>query len=342
MKKENKINAIVAFACFLTLMVIMLGAFTRLVDAGLGCPDWPGCYGHFSWPSSERDIAAANAAYPEMPVEAGKPWPEMVHRYFASSLGIVVILILLAITTAKDRRMQRLVKHARLLFAVVVIQGVFGMWTVTLKLWPQVVTLHLLGGFITLATLWLLLLRLRARPWRVSKETIGRYKPLRLLAALALLVVFMQIVLGGWTTSNYAAVACPDLPTCQGRWLPTLDFQQGFNLTQSVGPNYLGGVMDNDARVTIHFMHRIGAVLTSIVVIMLSIRLFLTSTVYGRRFGVLLLLLLFTQLLLGLANVYFQFPVSVAVLHNLVAALLLVAMVGLNYQLQKVREGGLA
>ena len=303
----------------LAAIVVVLGAYTRLVDAGLGCPDWPGCYGHLGVPTTSAEVSRAEAAYPQAPVDAEKAWTEMVHRYAAATLGLVVLAIL--IVTLKQRLPWRL---PAALSALVVIQGAFGAWTVTLRLWPQVVTAHLLGGFGTLALLWLLVLRLdRARPReRLSpKSLVPVDSSLRRLAYAALIVLAVQVALGGWVSSNYAALACPDFPTCHGEWLPDMDIAAGFNVAQGIGPNYLGGLLASDARVAIHVAHRLGAVAVLLVVGILAWRL-------GRRpvawtLGVSLAV----QLALGVANVAFSLPLAVAVLHNAGAAFLLLALV---------------
>jgi cytochrome c oxidase assembly protein subunit 15 len=338
-KNFNIAKKIVLLACILTLFVIMLGAFTRLVDAGLGCPDWPGCYGHLTWPMSEQEVSQANKAYPDMPVEAGKPWPEMVHRYLASSLGFAAILIALFCYKAHRNKQQVPIKHATFLLGFVILQGLFGMWTVTLKLWPQVVTGHLLGGFTSLTILWILYLRINQRGWQVEdaiKPLLTKLKP---IAAISLVVVILQVFLGGWTTSNYAAVACPDLPMCQGQWLPETNFASAFDFSQTIGPNYLGGALDNTARVTIHLSHRIGAMVTTAVLALLILALLRVgqhkTTQYGRGLAALLII----QIGLGLSNIIFQFPVSIAVAHNLFGALLLVSVAGLNYQLIRATKG---
>ena len=321
--------------CF-ALAVIMLGAFTRLVDAGLGCPDWPGCYGHVLWPNEAHEIAAANTAYPHAPVELDKTWPEMVHRYLASTLGVIAIA--LVVLAWRNRGPGQPIKLPLFLLGFVILQGLFGMWTVTLKLWPQVVTAHLLGGFTTISLLWILTLRLNARHWQPDGETRARLSRYRFHAVAALVVVIAQIALGGWTTSNYAAVACPDLPTCQAQWLPHMDFAQGFNLFQHVGPNYLGGTMTNEARVAIHMSHRVGAVVTLLVVGLLSLRLLRDSYPGARRLGALIGAVLALQICLGLGNILLQFPVWVATAHNVVGALLLLSVISLNYYLWTVEQ----
>ena len=322
-------------ATALALLVIVLGAFTRLVDAGLGCPDWPGCYGHLLWPTQPEEIAAANRAWPEAPVQVEKAWPEMVHRYAASSLGLFCIaLVAVALRHRRSAGQPLILPVALLLF--VIVQGLFGMWTVTLKLWPQVVAAHLLGGFATLAMLWLLVLRLDNRHWQLGAATVRRLRP---LVAVALAAVLLQVALGGWTTANYAALACPDLPTCQSRWWPAMDFRSGFNLFQEIGPNYLGGQLDNEARTAIHMAHRLGAVLCLLLVGWLSLRL-LGAGGPLRRMGQTIGLLLLLQLALGLGNVLFHLPLPVAVLHNATGALLLLAIVTLAFYLHGAEPDG--
>jgi cytochrome c oxidase assembly protein subunit 15 len=323
--------------CF-ALCVIVLGAFTRLVDAGLGCPDWPGCYGHVMWPTEAEEIAAANQAFPDAPVELDKTWPEMVHRYLATSLGIISIaLVGLA---WRHRGPGQPLKLPLFLLGFVILQGLFGMWTVTLKLWPQVVTAHLLGGFATLSLLWLLTLRLNNRHWQVDAPSLAHLQSLKTPALVGLLVLIAQITLGGWTTSNYAAVACPDLPTCQAQWLPPMDFASGFNIFQGIGPNYLGGIMNNEARIAIHMSHRIGAIATLLVLGWLSLKLLAAPLAAARSLAKLMAAILVLQFCLGLGNILFKFPLLVTVSHNAVGAILLLALVTINYYLYTSRETG--
>lgn len=327
--------AIALFATAFAFVVIGLGAFTRLVDAGLGCPDWPGCYGHILWPQTESDVVAAEQLYPEAPVEHDKTWPEMVHRYLAASLGLFAIALL--VICARNRTKAQPFKHAVFLLALVIVQGMFGMWTVTLKLWPQVVTAHLLGGFLTAATLWLLCLRLSGKIWRTAGPGKRKLRKLYPFAVLTAFVLLLQIALGGWTTSNYAAVACPDFPMCQQQWVPDMNLAEGFNVLQSIGPNYLGGTMDNDARVAIHFSHRIGAIVASLFILIVVIRLFFASSMMAaRRLSVVLLAVLLVQIGLGISNVVLHFPVAVAVAHNACGALLLLCMVTVLHRLFSV------
>lgn len=319
-----------AFATCFAIAVVVLGAFTRLVDAGLGCPDWPTCYGHIWAPQSDAEISAANAAYPELPVDLEKTWPEMVHRYLASTLGLLIIA--LVVVSIRHRKYPgQPVKLPLLLLALVILQGAFGAWTVTLRLWPQVVTAHLLGGFLSFSLLWLLTLRLGgSRP--IQLFSLQQRALPRGLAALALSVVVVQIFLGGWVTSNYAALACPDFPLCQSQILPPTDFVAGFDLAHPIGPNYLGGHLDIPSRTAIHLAHRIGALVTLLVVAWLVLRLF------KARFAALasgLALVLIAQISLGVSNVVFALPLTVAVLHNLFGAILLATLVTVNYELYR-------
>lgn len=322
------------FATLFAVCVVVLGAFTRLKDAGLGCPDWPGCYGHFLWPETSEQIAQASALFPDMPFEQEKAWPEVVHRYFAGMLGLLIIALNLIAWRNRSVPGQPL-KLPLFLLGLVIAQGMFGMWTVTLKLWPQVVTAHLLGGFTTLSLLWLLTLRLRNEPWPQPAVPLGRWRALQPLAFGGLVLVVLQITLGGWTSSNYAALACPDLPTCQGYWVPpTMDFLHGFNIFQEIGPNYLGGQMDGTGRVAIHFTHRVGALVVVLYLGWLLSRLYRDAGGPHLRFQAnVILALLILQVALGLSNIVWSLPLWVAVAHNAGGALLLLSLVSLNYRL---------
>lgn len=319
-------------ALALACVVVVLGAFTRLSDAGLGCPDWPGCYGHMTWPSTAEHVAAAEALFPEAPVEHDKTWPEMVHRHFAATLG-VLILALTILTWWRSRKTPEGLPRAHTLglLVLVVVQAAFGMWTVTLKLWPQVVTAHLLGGFATLSLLWLLVQRLGGRYWHVSAAAYSRVCGLRPLVVIVLLLVVVQIALGGWTSSNYAALACTDFPTCHGQWWPAMDVARGFNLAQGIGPNYLGGLLEGEARTAIHMAHRLGALLVSVSVLLLVVRL-LRLGAYAKPLGFTLLGVLLLQVSLGVTNVAAQLPLPVAVAHNAGGALLLLVLVTLTHR----------
>jgi cytochrome c oxidase assembly protein subunit 15 len=317
---------IALFATLLAMLVVMLGAYTRLSHAGLGCPDWPGCYGFIGVPMSEHKQGLAEVRFPEAPVEVAKGWYEMIHRYFAGSLGLVILA--LAVQALRQRGVPgQPLKLPLLLLGLVILQAAFGMWTVTLKLWPQVVTAHLLGGFATLSLLFLLTLRLSDSAPVLSKPSLR----LRNLAAAGLALVIAQIALGGWVSSNYAAVACVDLPTCHGQWWPAMDFANGFHLSQHIGPNYLGGQLDSEARTAIHMTHRLGAVLVTALLLLLAWQLRRGGL---PRLAALLLLALATQVGLGMSNVIFHLPLLVAVAHNLGGAVLLLTMVLINYRVR--------
>jgi len=314
-----------AVATVLALVVVLLGAYTRLTHAGLGCPDWPGCYGFIGVPQTDAQLAHAERHFPEAPVEAQKGWNEMVHRYFAGTLGLAILGLAMHALVRRGRDGQPL-RLPLVLLGVVITQAAFGMWTVTLKLWPQVVTAHLLGGFTTLALLFLLSLRLSG-----ALPALGLPAGLRRLAAAALALVIVQIALGGWVSSNYAAVACVDLPTCHGQWWPAMDFANGFHLTQHIGPNYLGGQLDSDARTAIHMTHRLGALVVTLTLLALAWRL--RGEGLGRLAG-LLLAVLALQVGLGISNVLFHLPLPVAVAHNGGGALLLLTLVLVNYRVR--------
>lgn len=309
-------------ATLVALMVVLLGAYTRLTHSGLGCPDWPGCYGFISVPSTDAQLAHAELHFPETPVEAAKGWSEMVHRYFAGTLGCLILL--LAARAWKQRKLPgQPLKLPLFILLVVIIQAAFGMWTVTLKLWPQVVTAHLMGGFASLSLLFLLTLRLSG--WLPALAIPRR---LQRWATAGLVLVIIQIALGGWVSSNYAAVACVDLPTCHGQWWPAADFTNGFHLTQHIGPNYLGGQLDSEARTAIHLAHRLGAVLLTLVLVGLAWQL---RKVGMPKLAGLVLLVLAVQISLGLSNVLLGLPLALAVAHNAGGAALMLTLVLVNY-----------
>ena len=312
----------------LALCVVVLGAYVRLSDAGLGCPDWPGCYGHLDVPRGADQIATANAAYPERPVETAKAWKEMLHRYVAGVLGLLILG--LAITAWRNRHAadQALVLPLALL-GLVVFQALLGMWTVTLQLKPAVVTAHLIGGMTTLALLWWL--TLRHSPHRSVGPAPSGLRP---WAVLGLAIVSAQIILGGWVSTNYAALACTDFPTCQAQWWPSMDLREAFIIWRGLGVNYEFGVLDHPARVAIHMAHRLGALMVLLYIGWLVWRVVRTS--YGhelRWLAAALAALLALQVTLGIGNVLMSLPLPVAVAHNGVAALLLLALVTLNHQL---------
>ncbi|MFK7702195.1 COX15/CtaA family protein [Pseudomonas caspiana] len=313
-------------ATLLALFVVLLGAYTRLTHAGLGCPDWPGCYGFISVPSNDLQLAHAELYFPDTPVHAAKGWSEMLHRYFAGALALL-ILLLAGQAWRRRRQTGQPLKLPFLLLGVVLAQATFGMWTVTLKLWPQVVTAHLLGGVATLSLLFLLTLRLSGafavRPQLPAK--------LQRMAAIGLLLVTVQIALGGWVSANYAALACTDVPTCQGQWWPDADFANGFHLAQHIGPNYLGGKLDSEARTAIHLTHRVGALLVTLSLLSLAWQL-KKSGLMGM--AALLVTLLAMQISLGVSNVLFHLPLLTAIAHSACGAGLMVSMVMINYRVR--------
>ncbi len=312
----------------LALVVVVLGAYVRLSDAGLGCPDWPGCYGHLVLPADEAVRSSAQTAWPERPIEAGKAWREMVHRYAASSLGLVIVLASFCAWLNRRDPRQPVILPAVLL-GVVIFQGLLGMWTVTLLLKPLIVMGHLLGGLTTLGLLaWLLL---EAKRSRASIVPPGRRVPW--LAVSGLVILGLQIALGGWTSSNYAALACPDIPTCQGEWWPVeSNFAEGFILWRGLGINYEFGVLDAPSRVAIHFAHRLGALATFTALLLIGLRF--RAVGLGaplRQAGTLVLGAVTLQVLIGAGTVWFGLPLTLATAHNAVAALLLLAMINLNH-----------
>ncbi len=317
---------LIIFAVVLTFGVVVLGAFVRLSDAGLGCPDWPGCYGHVTVPDQAHEIAAAQVKFPQQPVEARKGWIEMIHRYFASSLGLLIIAI--AIMSWRERMQGDTIGLPIFLVGLVVFQGLLGMWTVTLRLYPAVVTAHLIGGMMTLALLTWLLMRQHRPP---ATGGIDRFQELRRPAQIALVVLAVQIILGGWVSTNYAALACGDFPRCHGAWIPAADYANGFYPLRDLGRTASGDLLHQNALTAIHWVHRIGALVTFLIVGYLGYRLYRHERFL--RLGVVLTCALAAQIFLGIANVLFSLPLALAVAHNAGAALLLVVLVAVNYRL---------
>jgi cytochrome c oxidase assembly protein subunit 15 len=312
----------------LALIVVILGAYTRLGDAGLGCPDWPGCYGQLTVP----DVADGTKieGY-ERPLEATKGWKEMVHRYAASTLGLMILILFVLALRGKPKYYQSMALPSfTALF--VMLQGAFGMWTVTLLVHPGIVTTHLIGGFMTTALLaWLLLNQ--GRPSITYRHVLKRHK---LLVLTTLAVLSLQIALGGWTSTNYAALSCgEEFPTCLGSWWPTMDFVQAL-YWGPLGVDYEYGVLENPARAGIQMMHRIGALITTLLIATL-IYLFRD---YTHLKSSLLLIggLLIAQVTLGILNVLLSIPMVVAVLHNAVALLLLLSLIALAHKIFRTPE----
>ena len=375
----NRFIVLLRLAVPLSLIVIMLGAYVRLSDAGLGCPDWPGCYGQLlGVPQSPAEVSTADQ---RQSFDLGKAWREVAHRYVAGLLGLLIAaLAVIAWLNRRDQR-QPLILPGALLF-LVILQSLLGMWTVTLLLKPAVVTVHLLGGIILITMLWYALLithprllppphwtapgRLTAAagwtdPGRSTAATswtaAGRLAPGRVTPAagrlaavpdwtapgwlppamfLILFLLFVQIILGGWMSSNYAALACLDFPTCHGYWWPPLDFAGAISpLFAKAGQNFEFGILDHAARMTIHFIHRLGALLLSLMMFTALAFLFLWGHTTLRCVIVLTSLLLLTQIALGIANVVFGLPIAVAVAHNGVAVLLVLAWLTLSIMVQR-------
>jgi heme a synthase len=321
----------------LCFVVVVLGAYVRLTAAGLGCPDWPGCYGHLT-PLGAAQSAGA-AAYAHWPLEPGKAWREMIHRYAAGTLTLVILAItVLALGAHRPRPLNRALALG--LLATVIVQAVLGMLTVTWQLKPLIVTLHLLFGMTTLALLWWLRLSLPASSWSATamqrlgpRLRGGSPSPLasaRHVTLLALAALAVQIALGGWTSSNYAAVACPDLPTCQHAWWPHTDYRDAFVLWRGLDVNYEGGVLDNPARIAIHLTHRLGAMVTSLLLVVAALFVLRRRGLFAARlpaWAVLAALVL--QLLIAVSMVLRSFPLWLATAHTAGAALLLLATLAL-------------
>ena len=327
----NRYRLLVLATTCLAFLVVVVGAYVRLMNAGLGCPDWPGCYGELTPAHAavhiERAVEVQGGEHG--PVSLTKAWKEMVHRYLAGTLGLAILgIAVLSWRRGKGRHGTPALPTA--LLGVVVLQAALGMWTVTLLLKPVIVTLHLAGGMLTLALLvWLSLreLSLRAPPAAAHAAV------LRPWAALALLIVAAQIVLGGWVSSNYAALACVDLPACHGVWVPEMDFRHGFQLIRELGRTSDGTHLAYSALTAIHWTHRVGALVTFLYVGALALGLLRVRgmAAYGTMLGAVLLV----QLGLGIANVLAGLPLPVAVAHNAGAALLLVTMVMINFAVSR-------
>jgi cytochrome c oxidase assembly protein subunit 15 len=324
----------------LCLIVIVLGAWVRLTDAGLGCPDWPGCYGHVTPAGAERNEGKIESFSPGWEYDSGKAWREMIHRYAATALGLIIVLIM-AIAIAYRRERPASVPLSVSLLVVVVLQGALGAFTVWWLVKPLVVVLHLIGGLTTLSLLMWMWLDMRRRTRLVEPTPgathISALDGARRMAVVATIVVAFQIMLGGWTSSNYAAVACPDLPKCQQQWWPEgMDFSEAFVLWRGLDINYTDGVLEHPARVAIHFTHRIGAVVATLAVLFaawLAIRR--APTVLVSRAGYWAIGALGVQLLVAFLMILKAFPLSLAAGHNAGAALLLMSLILLNRRLRE-------
>ena len=314
---------IARLATVLTFIVVVVGAWVRLTDAGLGCPDWPGCYGHVH-PAQVVDKAEAiNAANPDRPFDYQKALNEMVHRYIASTLGLLIIgLAVLSVLNRRDPAQPRVLPW--ILLGTVVLQGLLGMWTVTLLVQPLIVTLHLLGGLATLSLLWWLSLTPERRDLKAAERRVRR------LAIVASAFVVAQVALGGWTSTNYAAAACTDFPKCHESWWPQMDFGNAFVLWRGLGIDYEGGVLDAPARVAIHYVHRLGAYVVTVLLVTLGIAAWYRAQTWPlRAAGAGVLAALALQFLIGMNLIWQGWPLWLGTAHNAGAALVVLAMVTL-------------
>jgi cytochrome c oxidase assembly protein subunit 15 len=335
MQERLWIQRLALIGALLCVWVVVLGGYTRLSDSGLGCPDWPGCFGHIA-PTGSAEHYASDA-------DVRKAWIEMLHRYFASALGLLAVLIA-ALSIRARREPGVRVGFSLVLLVLVVMQGMLGMLTVTWLLKPLIVTAHLVGGLTTLALLLWLWLSMRAEGRQVDGYSVlaGNVvtesgSSARLWTSLALVVLAVQVGLCGWTSSNYAAVACPDVPKCQNQWIPEADYQNAFVLWRGLGINYAGGVLDHPARVAIHFTHRLGAVAASGLLLLAAFCALRLGP--GPRWAALAVLAaLAAQISIGVFMVLRAFPLELAAAHNAGAALLVAAAVWLNRTLWPVRD----
>ncbi|MDY0057154.1 MAG: COX15/CtaA family protein [Methyloversatilis sp.] len=312
----------------MTFALIVLGAYVRLSDAGLGCPDWPGCYGHATVIHASEHISAAQEANPDGPVTFAKAWKEMIHRYFAGIVGLFILAIA-ALAWRHRREAGASPVLATVLVGVLFLQAMFGKWTVTMLLKPAIVTGHLIGGLTVLT----LLVWLYARTRGPSVRTVS--PATRALAVVAFVVLAMQISLGGWVSTNYAALACTDLPTCHGEWVPQMDIRNGFHIVRELGQSADGETLTMDALTAIHWMHRVGAVVAALVIGALG---FALRAAGHRSLGTALLGVLAVQIMLGLANVWFSLPLPLAAAHNGGAAALVILMVLINYRVRATAQ----
>ena len=311
---------------FLTVCVVVFGAYVRLTDAGLGCPDWPGCFGTLTVPESEAAIAEANDMYPDSIVETGKAWREMIHRYLAGSLGLLILTLSLLAT--KNRHHIKVPLYLPLsLVGLVIFQSALGMWTVTELLKPVIVSLHLIGGMTILG----LLTYITHRHFGTHGLLVD--KNLVLMARFAILLLFIQIFLGGWTSTNYAALACTDFPTCHGSLVPDMDFKNGFSILRDLGLTASGENLSIEALHAIQWVHRVGAIV--LVTYLLIFSYFLSKYPGIQFYRNLLILVLIAQFIIGIANLVLYLPIALATMHNLGAALLVIIVIIINSRLKR-------
>lgn len=328
-KKQQTLKKIYLASTLLALCVVFLGAYVRLSNAGLGCPDWPGCYGKATPPSAE--VALLHTS--DSPLDAPRAWKEMTHRYVAGSLSLLVLAgLVVSIVFRLRGDFKRDIILPFFVLLIIVAQALLGMLTVTWKLHPFVVMSHLLGGFILASCLWWLTLR----EGMLGQYVVDENPRIKFKIILSIIVVFIQIALGGWMSSNYASLACPDFPTCQGQWFPVLHLGEAFDLWKEVGVNYEGGLLQNEARMTVHFVHRLWAVVVFFTILNLGLTFFKKSR--GKpilKIVYVLIGLLFVQIGLGIANVVTGLPLLVAVFHNVCALIILMLLGTLLYLLRE-------
>ena len=319
----RRLHALTLLTLFLTFDLVLFGAFTRLTDSGLGCPDWPGCYGSASPLGARAEIGAAQSAMPDGPVTHGKAWVEMVHRYLATAVGVLIMVM-----TAMSwwlRREPDLAPSpwwATLTLAWVIAQGAFGALTVTMKLYPAIVTLHLLGG------LGLLVL-LVAQDQAFAPRPLALSRALGTAAWVVAALTLLQVALGGWVSTNYAVLACRDFPTCQGQWWPEMDFTHAFTVRRELGQTAGGEFLPFAALTAIHVMHRLAAVILLAALAWLVWRLRTCGDAVLRRYGIGLAALGAWQLVTGLSNVVLGWPLVAAVAHTAGAAMLTMLLTSL-------------
>tara|TARA_B100000035_G_scaffold271363_1_gene246173 strand:- start:13624 stop:14613 length:990 start_codon:yes stop_codon:yes gene_type:complete len=316
------------FATLFALIVVSFGAYTRLTDSGLGCPDWPGCYGTLSVPESISQIEKAQAVYPDSPVEVEKAWIEMIHRYIAGILGIMILIIAFMSIRLREQINYSL-KWPFFLLGLVIFQAALGMWTVTLLLKPAVVSSHLLGGMTVLGILTFLM----HRNYGTHRENFVSNRFERKIIRFSLVLLFIQIALGGWTSTNYAALACTDYPTCHGSLIPEMDFSNAFTIFRELGVTSLGEPLSLEALHAIQWVHRVGAII--LLVYLLFVAYILKVNQGFNMWRNVLILVISLQFIIGIANLLLHLPIVLATLHNLGAALLVVILVGINSRISK-------
>ena len=338
----TKINYYLLFVITVTFAVITLGAYVRLSHAGLGCPDWPGCYGYLiGVPDNSIEIANSENSFQGSNVDIGKAWKEMIHRYIAGALGIFIFI--LPFIFYKNNT-NKLFKLSLLVSILVVMQAMLGMLTVTLQLQPLIVMMHLMGGLTIITLLWLIFLRYNKNNYFNESQSfpnlsLKRIKNLSVLGYITLIVLVIQIMLGGWTSTNYAALACADFPKCNASWWPQMDFYNAFMIELATDLNYEFGRLDSPARVAIHFTHRIWAIVAAAMLVILSIASYKTIKIsYQKIISLCLVLFLFIQVTLGILNIKMGLPIYVAVAHNGNAAILLMCLVTQLYLIRNVKN----